>query len=238
MRVFRAEVADFCRRIWCTSPTYQIMSCWSQILKKRDDSTHVSVYTVHIPNITMKRPPLAWIIIIIVLVLGIWFWSGYNGLVTAHESVDASWSQVETQYQRRFDLIPNLTNTVKGAANFEQETFTQVTAARSQWQSAGSREQQIVAAENFDSALGRLLVTVESYPQLQATQAFRDFMVQLEGTENRIATARRDYNEAVRSFNVRIKRFPTNLLAGTFGFSEEEFFEATQGSDQAPSVEF
>lgn len=186
----------------------------------------------------MKKISTGWIIIVVAAVLGLWLWSGYNGLVTANESVDGSWSQVETQYQRRMDLIPNLVSTVKGAADFEQETFTQVTAARSQWQSAGSRTEQIAAAENFDGALGRLLVTVESYPQLQATQAFRDFMVQLEGTENRIATARRDFNETVRTFNVRVKRFPTNLLASMFGFDAAEFFEATEGSDQAPNVEF
>ena len=186
----------------------------------------------------MKKISTTWIILIVLAAIGLWLWSGYNGLITANESVQSSWSQVETQYQRRFDLIPNLVNTVQGAADFEQETFTQVTAARSQWQSADSRGEQISAAQNFDSALGRLLVTVENYPQLQATQAFRDFMVQLEGTENRIATARRDFNESVRSFNVRVKRFPTNLVAGMFGFDEAEFFEAVEGSDQAPNVEF
>jgi len=186
----------------------------------------------------MKKISTTWIIIVVLAALGLWLWSGYNGLITANESVKTAWSQVETQYQRRFDLIPNLVNTVKGAADFEQETFTQVTAARSQWQSAGSRGEQIAAAQNFDGALGRLLVTVESYPQLQATQAFRDFMVQLEGTENRIATARRDFNESVQLFNVRVKRFPTNMIAGMFGFDEEQFFEATEGSDQAPNVEF
>lgn len=186
----------------------------------------------------MKKISTTWIIIVVLAALGLWLWSGYNGLISANESVKTAWSQVETQYQRRFDLIPNLVNTVKGAADFEQETFTQVTAARSQWQNAGSRGEQITAAQNFDGALGRLLVTVESYPQLQATQAFRDFMVQLEGTENRIATARRDFNESVRTFNVRVKRFPTNLIAGMFGFDEEQFFEAVAGSDQAPNVEF
>lgn len=174
----------------------------------------------------------------IAVVAGVFLWSSYNGLVTANESVDAAWAQVETQYQRRFDLIPNLVNTVQGAADFEQETFTQVTQARTQWQNADTRPEQIAAAGSFDSALSRLLVTVENYPQLQATQAFRDFMVQLEGTENRIATARRDYNESVRSYNVRIKRFPTNMVAGMFGFDAATFFEAAAGTDVAPSVQF
>jgi len=177
------------------------------------------------------------LIAIAIIVVG-WLWTGYNGLVTAKEGVDASWAQVETQYQRRFDLIPNLASTVQGAADFEQETFTAVTAARTQWQSAANRGEQIAAAEGFDSALSRLLVTVENYPQLQATQAFRDLMTQLEGTENRISVARRDYNETVRGFNVIVKRFPKNLLAALFGFGPEEFFDAQEGSDQAPSVEF
>jgi LemA protein len=135
-------------------------------------------------------------------------------------------------------LIPNLVSTVKGAANFEQETFTAVTAARSQWQSAGTRDDKVTAANSFDSALSRLLVTVEAYPQLKATQAFTDFMTQLEGTENRIAVARRDYNQAVQTYNVRIRRFPSNILAGIFGFDAEKMFEATEGASSAPSVQF
>ncbi len=174
----------------------------------------------------------------IVVVLGLWAWSGYNGLISAKAGVEGAWAQVETQYQRRFDLIPNLVNTVKGAADFEQETFTAVTAARSQWQSAGTRDEKVAAASGFDSALSRLLVTVEGYPQLQATQAFRDFMTQLEGTENRIATARRDYNTAVQSYNVLVLRFPRNILAGMFGFGPEKMFESTPGAENAPAVNF
>lgn len=181
---------------------------------------------------------LVWIIIGVLVLLILSLGMAYNGLVSSRETVSSTWAQVETQYQRRFDLIPNLANTVQGAADFEQETFTAVTAARTQWQNAGSREEQVAAAENFDSALSRLLVTVENYPQLQATQAFRDFMVQLEGTENRIATARRDYNEVVREYNVLVKTFPRNLIAGMFGFGEEPFFESTEGADVAPTVEF
>ncbi|MEK7122766.1 MAG: LemA family protein [Patescibacteria group bacterium] len=185
----------------------------------------------------MKNKTL-WIVLGIVAVLGLWLWSGYNGLVTAQESVVASWAQVETQYQRRVDLVPNLVNTVKGAADFEQETFTAITEARSRWQTAPTRNDQIAAAGQMESALSRLLVSVENYPQLQATQAFRDLMTQLEGTENRIGTARRDYNEEVRGYNVRVKRFPGNLLAAAFGFDAEEFFEATEGAENAPVVDF
>ena len=189
----------------------------------------------------MKKPPALAIIIGIVVVVLLWVWSGYNGLITAEEDVRTAWSQVEGQYQRRVDLIPNLVSTVKGAADFEQETFQAVTEARSRWQDvqgSGDLSAQIGAAQGFDSALARLLVTVEAYPQLQATQAFRDLMAQLEGTENRIATARRDFNLAVRQYNLKTKRFPGNVLAGMFGFSERPFFEAEQGAEEAPDIEF
>jgi LemA protein len=186
----------------------------------------------------MKRSPWLFGAIAVVVLLALWALSGYNSLVTERQNIETAWSQVETQYQRRFDLIPNLQATVRGAANFEQETFTAVTAARSQWQDAGSREEQVAAAGQFDSALSRLLVTVEAYPQLQATQAFRDFMTQLEGTENRIATARRDYNEAVRTYNLAVKRFPGAILAGIFGYDAEPGFESSEGSENAPSVNF
>ncbi|MBM3231573.1 LemA family protein [Candidatus Peregrinibacteria bacterium] len=187
----------------------------------------------------MKLKPLS-VILGIVAVLTVWLWTGYNGLVTSKETVDATWAQVETQYQRRFDLVPNLVSTVKGAANFEQETFTAVTAARSQWQAAagtGDRAGQIAAAQGFDSALSRLLLTVEAYPQLQATQAYRDLMTQLEGTENRIATARRDFNEVVKTFNISVKRFPGMILAKAFGFTEEAFFQSSDAAAEAPKVD-
>jgi len=174
----------------------------------------------------------------IALVLVLWLWSGYNGLVTSKETVDASWAQVETQYQRRFDLIPNLVNTVKGAAKFEQETFIQVTEARTRWLGAGSRSERIEAAQGLEPALARLLVTFESYPQLQATQAYRDLLAQLEGTENRIAVARRDYNEEVRRYNVLVKRFPRLILARLFGYVPETFFDETPGAEKAPTVQF
>lgn len=186
----------------------------------------------------MKRSYVMYGIVALAALLAVWIFSGYNALVTQRQNADTAWNQVETQYQRRFDLIPNLQATVRGAANFEQETFTAVTAARSQWQDAGSREEQVQAAGAFDSALSRLLVTVEAYPQLQATQAFRDFMTQLEGTENRIATARRDYNEAVRDYNLTVRRFPGNILAGFFGYDAEPGFQAAGGAESAPVVNF
>jgi LemA protein len=183
-----------------------------------------------------------WLIALgIVVLIAIWLMLSYNGLVSAKAFVENKWAQVETQYQRRMDLVPNLVATVKGSANFEQETFKQVTEARSAWAQAktiSDRGQQIQAAANFDSAFSRLLVTVEAYPQLQATQAFRDLMTQIEGTENRIATARKDYNDAVFSYNVKVQRFPGLIAARVFGFVAEKTFQAQQGSDLAPKVDF
>lgn len=185
----------------------------------------------------MKFRPL-YIVIGALVLLGFWMWGSYNAFVSGNESVNALWAQVETQYQRRFDLVPNLVETVKGAARFEQETFREVTEARSRWSSAKDIGGKIEAAQGLDTALGRLLVTFENYPQLQATQAYRDLMAQLEGTENRISVARRDYNESVRGFNVLVKRFPGNILAGLFGFGPKPFFEAAEGAGEAPDVTF
>ncbi|MCF7844903.1 MAG: LemA family protein [Kiritimatiellales bacterium] len=167
-----------------------------------------------------------------------WMWGGYNGFVTANENVEVKWAQVEADYQRRADLIPNLVNTVKGAAEFEQGTFLAVTEARTKWLNASGRGGQMEAAQGMDGAISRLLLTFESYPDLKATKAYTDLMAQLEGTENRITVSRKDFNEAVRTFNVRVKRFPSNLLAGFFGFDAEEFFESAEGSEDAPVVDF
>ncbi len=182
-----------------------------------------------------------WIVAAVVVVLGGWLWSSYNTLITLRGGVDLAWSQVQTDLQRRFDLVPNLQNTVKGAADFEQTTLTEIVAARTKWMSAqtsGDQAGQVEAANQFQGALSRLLVTVESYPQLAATQGFRDLMVQLEGTENRIATARRDYNNAVVSYNIGVRTFPRNLIAGVLGFAPAETFEATAGAENAPQIQF
>lgn len=189
---------------------------------------------------TFFRSPWA-ILLAIVLVIVVWLGATYNGFVSSRAAVETAWAQVETQYQRRVDLVPNLVATVKGAANFEQETFRQVTEARSSWAQAkviGDRAEQMRAAGSFDTALSRLLVTVEAYPQLQATQAFRDLMAQIEGTENRIAVARRDYNDAVQMYNIRVRRFPGILAASLFGYDAEAPFDAQPGSETAPTVDF
>jgi len=189
-----------------------------------------------------------WIIVIAAVVLiGIWMASGYNSLVRQEEGVRTAWSQVENQYQRRSDLIPNLVNTVKGYAAHESQTLENVVAAR-------ARATQItVDADNLTpetlqsyqsaqgeltNALGRLLMVAENYPDLKANENFSELQAQLEGTENRIATERRNYNEMVREYNTRVRRFPTNVIAGLFGFGRYPNFEAAEGADKAPVVEF
>ncbi len=172
----------------------------------------------------------------------------YNSLVSEEESLDEAWGNVETAYQRRSDLIPNLVNTVRGASEFESQTLESVTRARAQATGITlsgedltdpSKLQAFQAAQaQLGGALGRLLVVSENYPELRATEAFRDLQVQLEGTENRINVARTRYNESVRSYNTRIRRFPAVLVAGMFGHDRRPFFEAEEGAEQAPTVDF
>ena len=190
-----------------------------------------------------------WIIFAVVVVAGIWVLSGYNGIVTKDQAVAQKWSEVQSQYQRRSDLIPNLVETVKGAATFEQDTFTAVTEARVKAQASAMKidpsgltpesiaEYQVAQGE-LGSALSRLMVVVENYPTLTAGENFRDFQAQLEGTENRIAVARRDFTLSVQEFNSHIKRFPGNILASIFGFSEKGYFVAEEGAEVAPVVDF
>jgi len=188
------------------------------------------------------------IIVILVGFAGCASCGTYNGLVMLDEGVERSWADVETQYQRRADLIPNLVNTVKGAANFERETLESVTAARARATSITitaddldnpeKMEQYMAAQQQLGQSLGRLLAVAENYPQLRATEAFRDLQAQLEGTENRITVARRDYNGSVQSFNTAVRRFPANLLAGVFGFDRRTPFEAEAGAQNAPEVNF
>ena len=173
--------------------------------------------------------------------------SGYNTLVSMDEGVQGKWADVETQYQRRADLIPNLVNTVKGYAAHEKETLATVVQARSEATSVKidptnmSAEQlaQYQQAQNgVTSALGKLLVVVEKYPDLKANQNFMELQAQLEGTENRITVARRNFNDAARIYNTAIRRFPKNILANIFGFEKKAYFEAEQGAEKAPQVEF
>ncbi|MEB2280607.1 LemA family protein [Lysinibacillus xylanilyticus] len=178
------------------------------------------------------------IIVIILVVLALLFIPKYNSLVTAEESVDSKWAQVENQLQRRYDLIPNLVESVKGYANHEKEVIASITVARAQMGSAQSPKEQAVANDALNGALSRLLVVVENYPNLKADANFRQLMDELAGTENRLAVAREDYNNEVQTFNKTVKRFPGNLIAGMFGFEKKEYFKAAAGAEKAPSIDF
>lgn len=187
------------------------------------------------------------IIAVVVIICYSFFKSTYNSMVTKSEAVTSAWSNVESQYQRRMDLIPNLVNSVKGYAEHEASTLTGVTEARANAtkitidpsnMSAAQLSQFNQAQGELSSALSRLLAVSENYPDLKANQNFLDLQTQLEGTENRIATERRRYNEEARGYNTYIKSFPTNLFASMFGFSEKPYFEASEGSESAPVVEF
>jgi len=188
------------------------------------------------------------LVIVVVLVLVLFGITINNSLVGQEETVNQAWAQVENQYQRRLDLIPNLVSTVQGAANFEQETLTQVIEARSQATSININPGDLNNSEVFaqfqqaqdqlSGALSRLLVTVERYPEIQATQNFRDLQTQLEGTENRITTERMRFNQAAQAFNTSIRRFPASLFANMLGFERKAYFEAREGADQAPVVNF
>jgi LemA protein len=187
------------------------------------------------------------IIVIGVIAFYSLFSGSYNKMVTQNQAVESSWAGVETQYQRRMDLYSSVVNTIKGSAEFEQETLTKVIEARSKATSVQvdpsnltpeAIEQFQAAQGEMSSAFSRLMLVVERYPELQTTAAFRDFQVQIEGTENRINKARNDFNTVVQDYNTYIKQFPTNLLAGIFGFKEKGYFKAAAGSENAPNIEF
>jgi LemA protein len=163
---------------------------------------------------------------------------GYNTLVSEREAVDAGWSEVENQLQRRNDLVPNLVNTVKGFAAQEKEVLMGVTEARSRVAGAGTPREAMEASNQLSSALSRLLLVVERYPDLKSNQNFIHLQDELAGTENRLAVARKRYNDSVRAYNTTAKKFPTNLVAGIFGFDTAEYFEAPSEAKQAPVVEF
>lgn len=184
----------------------------------------------------MKKTLL--IILAVVVIIGAWFWTSYNKLVTRSEQVDNAWAQVETQYQRRFDLIPNLVASVQGAMNQEQKIFGDLAAARANYAGASTVNAKAEAASQVESAFGRLLAIMENYPEVKSTQAVQDLMVQIEGTENRVATERGRFNEEVRGYNILTKRFPMNLVASMFGYFEKAYFEAAPESAAAPVVNF
>ena len=189
------------------------------------------------------------ILLFVAFVIGLFFWGTYNRLVTLDQDVNKKWGDVQTVYQRRADLIPNLVNTVSGAANFEKSTLTEVTNARASVgrvqldpskapTDAAQLEQFQQAQGQLSNALSRLLVVVERYPELKANQNFLGLQVQLEGTENRISVERNNFNGSVQNYNVAVRRFPTNMIAGMFGFAPRPFFNAQAGAEKAPTVNF
>ena len=174
---------------------------------------------------------------IIVLIIGGYFASAYNGFVRQNESVDTQWAQVESQYQRRLDLVPNLVASVQGIMTQEKEVFADIAEARTQYAGAGSADARAEAATQMEGALGRLLVIMENYPALRSVEAVQDLMTELAGTENRVAVERMRYNEIVRDYNVSVRTFPGTLIAGMFGFAPRTMFEAVSGAEVAPKVE-
>lgn len=196
----------------------------------------------------MKKKWITPVIVVAVIIMLIAYCvSSYNALVTQEEGVNTAWSNVENQYQRRSDLIPNLVNTVKGYAAHEKETFDAVVSARAKASQTHididdltpeKMEAYQRAQGEVGSALSRLLAITENYPELKANENFMELQAQLEGTENRIGTERRKFNEAVREFNTSIRRFPKNIIASMFGFEKHPYFEAEEGSEKAPEVQF
>jgi len=174
----------------------------------------------------------------IIFILGVWGVKSYNGLIGLKETVDNESSNIETQLQRRADLIPNLVNTVKGYTNHENKILSAISEARAKLSGAGTMSEKAKADSELSSAVSRLLVVVENYPNLKADSQFSALTDELAGTENRITVARRDYNASVKEYNQKIKMFPGSIIAGMFGFSSAEYFEASENSKEAPVVNF
>lgn len=191
------------------------------------------------PVQSMGKGFIGWIVIIgLVLIIGSWLVGTYNGFVSKGIAVDTQWSQVENQFQRRFDLIDNLVNTVKGATKQESEVFKAIADARTRYSGSATTDAKVGAANEYQSALGRLLVITENYPQLKSIDSFNGLMAEITGTENRVAVERGRFNEVVGVYNLSIKRFPGALMASIFGFKERALFKAIEGANVAPKVQF
>lgn len=185
-----------------------------------------------------KGTKIAIGVIAAILIIAIPFISSYNSLITEESNVDAAWAQVDTQLQRRNDLVPNLVNSVQGAMDQEQAVFGAIADARAQLNNAGTVEEEIDANNELTAALSNLLVIVEDYPELTSNDNVTALIDELAGTENRIATERRRYNESVQSYNNRVRRFPGSIIASLTGFEQKPYFEAVEGADTAPEVDF
>lgn len=174
--------------------------------------------------------------VVIVVLIGLWFMSSYNSMVKANLAVDTQWAQVETQYQRRFDLIPNLVESVKGMMKQEKDVFTAIADAREGYAGAKTVDEKVAATNKVESALGRLLMITENYPQLSSSETVKNLMTQLEGTENRVSVERTRFNDTVGLFNTHIVTFPSNIVASIFGFQKRAFFKAEDTAEKAPAV--
>lgn len=177
-----------------------------------------------------------WIALAVVVVLIIYGFSTYNRLISTNEAVDGQWAQVETQYQRRFDLIPQLVNSVKGILKQENAVFGEIADARTRYSGASGSNDKAKAASQMEGALGRLLVIVENYPQLKSSENVSVLMAQLEGTENRVSVERSRFNDSVKAYNLSVKRFPSSIIASMGNFAERSYFEAASGTEKAPEV--
>ncbi|MDO5027665.1 MAG: LemA family protein [Bacillota bacterium] len=186
----------------------------------------------------MKKGGNTVIILIVVILLVYFAFSSYNGLINLDEKVNKSYADLQTAVQRRADLIPNLVNTVKGYASHEEETFTKITEARSKLSQATNPTELSQANAELTKAIGDINVVVEAYPELKANENFIQLQDELAGTENRIAVARRDYNDVVNTFNSKVRKFPTSIFANMLGFSPRAYFEADPGTENAPTVDF
>ncbi len=183
------------------------------------------------------KSPILLAVLGLIIVGGLFMGSIYNGLVKSNEGVDAQWAQVESQYQRRFDLIPNLVSSVQGVMKQEQTIFTAIAEARTRYGNAKTSDEKAAAASSLEGSLSRLLVVMENYPQLRSVEAVQSLMVELAGTENRISVERMRYNETVRDYNVKVKTFPASALAGMFGFHARTMFDAVPGAEVVPKVQ-
>ena len=179
-----------------------------------------------------------WIVIGIIVVALIWIGGTYNSLVTKGETVTTQWAQVESSYQRLFDLIPNLVESVKGAMSQEKDIFTALADARTRYSGASNANEKAAAATQVETALSRLLVVVENYPQLKSVEAVQGFMAELAGTENRVNVERTRFNDTVNIYNISVKRFPGSIIASIFGFDEKSYFKANEAAAVAPQVKF
>lgn len=200
-------------------------------LKYNDNITKVNSNNKYMKKVLI-------IISILALLMGFYTFNTFNKIIAVNESVDNSWAQVETQYQRRYDLIPNLVESVKGMMAQEKEVFSNIAEARTRYSGAANTNERIAAAGQIESALGRLMVIMENYPELKSANHVQSLMVQIEGTENRISVERKRYNDAAKEFNVLVKRVPAKWVAGMYDFEVRNYFESQDAAEVAPKVEF